>query len=190
VSTAVLRPAGRRRLLVPALVLLGLNVAVFAAYTFPRTLQVRRATSRTMQARAEVEKERKDVEALRARADALKANAADAERFYKDVDPRANFLAVLEDVERLAREPGLKPGGRSFSAGEVTDPRLSRIKVGLPLVGSYDQLVGFLQRVERSKHFLTVDRIALSGSEEGTASLRVELSAYFLGGDGRAVGKR
>jgi Tfp pilus assembly protein PilO len=97
---------------------------------------------------------------------------------------------VLEDVERLAREPGLKPGGRSFTAGEVTDPRLSRIKVSLPLVGSYDQLVGFLQRVERSKHFLTVDRIALSGSDEGTASLRVELSAYFRGGDGRAVGKR
>ena len=68
VSTAVLRPAGRRRLLVPVLVLLGLNVAVFAAYTLPRTLQVRRATSRTVQARAEVEKERKDVaDAQRAR---------------------------------------------------------------------------------------------------------------------------
>jgi Tfp pilus assembly protein PilO len=190
VSTSVVLPAGRRKLLVPVLVLLGLNLAVFAVYTLPRTLQVRRATSRTAQARADVEKERKDVAELRGRADALKANAADAERFYNDVDARASLLAVLEDVESLAREPGLKPGNRTFAAADVPDPRLSRIKVNLPLAGSYSQLVGFLERVERSQHFLTVDRIALSGGDEGTASLQVELSAYFRGGDGRAVGKR
>jgi Tfp pilus assembly protein PilO len=189
VSAAAVRPPWRRRLVPLVLALLGLNIAVFAAYTLPRTLQVKRATSRTAQARAEVEQARKDVEALRGRADALKANAADAEGFYKSVDARADLLAVLEDVEKMAREPGLKPGTRSFTAGESTDPRLSRIKVNLPLVGSYDQLVGFLERVERSKHFLTVDRIALSGGDEGTANLQVELSAYF-GGDGRTVAKR
>jgi Tfp pilus assembly protein PilO len=186
-AAAVRRPG--RRLLLPVLVLLGVNVAVFVAYTLPRTVQVRRATSRAAQARAEVERERKDVADLRQRADALKANASDAERFYTSVDARTELLVVLEDVERMAREPGLKPGGRSFAAGDVTDPRLTRIKVNLPMAGSYDQLVGFLERVEKSKHFLTVDRIALTGGEEGTASLQVELSAYF-GGEGRALAKR
>src|SRR5262249_22345151 len=148
-ALAPIRPAWRRRLLPPVLALLGLNVAVFAAYTLPRTLQVRRATSRTAQARADVEEARKEVAELRGRADALKANAEDAERFYKDVDARADLLPVLEDVERLAREPGLKPGGRSFASGDVADPRLVRIRVNLPLVGSYEQLVAFLQRVEK-----------------------------------------
>jgi Tfp pilus assembly protein PilO len=171
------------------LALLGLNVAVFAVYTLPRTLQVRRATSRAAQAREDVEEAKKEVAELRGRADALKANAADAERFYGDVDARADLLPVLEDVERMAREPGLKPGGRSFAPGDVLDPRLTRIKVNLPLEGSYDQLVAFLQRVERSKHFLTVDRIALSGKGEGSANLQVELSAYFRG-DGRPIGER
>jgi hypothetical protein len=42
--------------------------------------------------------------------------------------------------------------------------------------------VGFLERVERSKHFLTIDRIGLSaGSNTGSPSLRVELSAYLRG---------
>lgn len=188
-AVTLARAPWRRRLLVPILVLLGLNLAVFAAYTFPRALQVRSATARAASARAEVEQERKEVEELRGRADALRGNAEDAELFYKDVDSRADLLAVLEDVERMAREPGLKPGARSFAPGEVADPRLARIRVNLPLVGSYEQLVGFLERVDRSKHFLTVDRIALSGGAEGAASLQVELSAYFRA-EGRAVGKR
>jgi len=183
-------PAWRRRFLPPVLALLGLNVAVFAVYTLPRTLQVRRATSRTAQARADVEAAKKEVAELRGRADALKANAEDSERFYGGVDGRADLLRVLEDVEKMAREPGLKTGSRNFTTGDVSDPRLTRIKVNLPLEGSYDQLVAFLQRVERSKHFLTVDRIALSGQEgEGSAKLQVELSAYFRG-DGRARAER
>jgi Tfp pilus assembly protein PilO len=186
VKTApTVHPAWRRRFLPPVLALLGLNVAVFAVYTLPRTLQARRATSRAAQARAEVEAAKKEVGELRGRADALKANAEDSERFYGGVDGRAELLRVLEDVEKMAREPGLKTGSRNFTTGDISDPRLARIKVTLPLEGSYDQLVGFLQRVERSKHFLTVDRIALSGQEgEGSAKLQVELSAYFRG-DGR-----
>jgi Tfp pilus assembly protein PilO len=187
VSAPARKPA-RRPLLLAVLVLLGLNVVAFAAYTLPRTIQVRRATSRAAQARAEVERETKDVADLRGRADALRANTADADRFYASVDPRSELLVVLEDVESMAREPGLKPGGRSFVAAEAADPRLSRIKVNLPLAGSYEQLVGFLERVEGSPHFLTVDRIALSGGEEGTGTLQVELSAYF-GGSGGAVAK-
>ncbi len=187
-TAAPVRPTWRRRLVPPVLALLGLNVAVFAVYTLPRTLQVRRATSRAAQARTDVEEAKKEVAELRGRADALKANAEDAERFYGDVDPRADLLPVLEDVEKMAREPGLKPAARSFTTGDVSDPRMTRIKVNLPLEGSYDQLVGFLQRVERSKHFLTVDRIALSGREEGAANLQVELSAYFRT-EGRPVGE-
>lgn len=188
-AASAARPPWRRRLLVALLVVLGLNTAVFAAYTLPRTLQVRSATSRAAAARAEVEQERKEVGELRGRADAIKANAADAERFYTDVAPRAEVLSVLEDVERMAREPGLKPGTRSFAPAEVTDSRLARVRVTLPLQGSYEQLVGFLGRVERSKHFLTVDRIALRGGEEGSANLQVELSAYFRS-EGRPLAKR
>jgi Tfp pilus assembly protein PilO len=187
VSVAARKPA-RRPLLLAVLVLLGVNVAVFAVYTLPRTIQVRRATSRAAQARAEVERERKDVADLRGRADALRANTADAERFYASVDPRSDLLQVLAEVERMAREPGLKSGGRTFAPAEASDPRLSRIKVNLPMAGTYEQLVGFLERVERSPHFLTVDRISLTSGEDATGLLQVELSAYF-GGSGGAVAK-
>ncbi len=189
-TAPVVRAPGRRRLLLPMLVLLGLNALVFAGYTLPRTLQVRSATSRAVAARAEVEQARKEVAELRGRADAVKANLADAEHFYTAVaPPRAEVLSVMEEVERMAREPGLKPGTRGFSSGDVADPRLVRIKVTLPLDGSYEQLVAFLERVERSKYFLTVDRIALRGDKDGAANLQVELSAYFRS-EGRPLARR
>src|SRR4030095_1480025 len=106
---------------------------------------------------------KKEVGELRGRADALKANAEDSERFYGGVDGRADLLRVLEDVETMARERGVKPGGRTFQPGDVSDPRLTRIKVNLPLEGSYDQLVAFLQRGEGSKHFFPGDRIPIRG---------------------------
>ncbi len=181
-------PVWRRRAVVVLIALLGLNAVVFAAYTLPRTLRVKSATARAGEARTEVEQARQEVAELRGRADALKANAADAERFYTSVvPPRAEALSVMEDVERMAREPGLKPGARGFTS-EVND-RLLRIKVSLPLEGSYEQLVAFLGRVERSKHFLTVDRIALRGDMDGAANLQVELSAYFRS-EGRPLGQR
>jgi len=171
----------RQRALPALLGVLLLNVGVFAAYTFPRTLQVRSATSRALAARTEAEREREAVAELRQRSDVIRANTQDAERFYETVAPRrTDVMAVVEDVEKMAKEPGLKPGPRAFAPADVKDPRLVRVKITLPLEGSYDQLVGFLDRVERSKYFLTVDRISLrGGGREGTATLQVELSAYF-----------
>jgi Tfp pilus assembly protein PilO len=180
----------RRRALPILLGVLLLNVGVFAAYTFPRTLQVRSATSRALAARAEVGREREAVAELRLRTNVITANTQDAERFYGSVAPRrTDVLAVVEDVEKMAKEPGLKPGPRGFAPAEVKDPRLVRVKITLPLEGSYDQLVAFLDRVERSKHFLTVDRISLHSAKEGMASLQVELSAYFRS-EGRPLAAR
>jgi Tfp pilus assembly protein PilO len=183
-------PRGRRQAFLVLLGVLLLNVGVFVAYTLPRTLQVRSATSRGLLAREEVAREREAVADLRRRADVVKANTQDAERFYEAVAPRrTDVLAVVEDVEKMAKEPGLKPGPRGFAPADVKDPRLVRVKITLPLEGSYDQLVGFLDRVERSRHFLTVDRISLHSGREGNAALQVEISAYFRS-EGRPLATR
>jgi Tfp pilus assembly protein PilO len=170
-----------RRLTAPAVGLLAVNLAVFAAHTLPRSLRVRSATERSAEARAELERTRRVNATLRAEAEAIRANAADAERFFRDMvgSERSDLLPLLEDVERMAREPGLKPGRRSFTPEPVRGSELTRVKVTLPLEGSYRQLVSFLGRVEGSSRFLTVDRVSLRGGDAGPATLQVELSAYF-----------
>ncbi len=166
------------------LALLGLNGLVLAAYTLPRTLQVKSATARAEEVRKELAREREANAVLRRQAEAIRANAADAARFYREfvVGSRAELIPLLEDIDRMATEPGLKPSARTYQLEDVKGADLTRVEVLLAVEGSYDQLVGFLERVERSKHFLTIDRIGLSaGSNTGSPSLRVELSAYLRG---------
>jgi len=174
-------PFWRRRLLPVVLALLGLNLAVLAAWTAPRTWRQRNAAAREASAREDVERQRATATALRARADAIRSNVKDLDRFYGSLagTERADLLPTLEAIEDLARSPGLKPGARSFKREEVTDARVDRVAVTLPLEGSYGQLVGFLREIERSPRLLTVDRVSMRGDKGGSAILEVELSTYL-----------
>jgi Tfp pilus assembly protein PilO len=169
----------RSRLLPVFVGLLALNLLVLLAWTLPRGYRLRNATARADAARIEVARLRASVQGLRDRAAAIRANGEDLARFYdRLVRPeRAELLPTLQEVERMARLPGLRPGSRTFSREPVAGTRVERISVTLPVEGSYPQLVGFLREVERSPRFLTVDRVAMR-SEDAGAALQVVLSMY------------
>jgi Tfp pilus assembly protein PilO len=173
-------PFWRTRLLPASVVLLGVNLVAFAAWTGPRYWRQRNAATRAEEARAEAERQRAEVASLRERAGAIRGNAADVEQFFRGTGTeKADLLPTLEAIEEMARSPGLRPGARRFSREEVQDARVERVVVTLPLEGSYAQLVGFLREVEASPRFLTVDRVAMRADQEGKAALQVELSTYL-----------
>jgi Tfp pilus assembly protein PilO len=128
-----------------------------------------------------VARARAEAAGLEERAEAIRANTADLKRFYESVigSEEAHLVPTLRDIEQMARQPGLRPGPRRFSREAVEDAAVERVAVTVPLEGSYEELVGFLGKVESSPRFLTVDGIALSNAGEGEASLQVELSAYM-----------
>jgi Tfp pilus assembly protein PilO len=186
VSAAKIQPFWRRRLLWPALGLLGLNLVVAAAYTLPRGLKRRGIAMRAETLRAEVESARRAVADLQRRADLIRDNQASETRLYSEVlgPRRVALVPTVSEIEKLAAEPGLKAGGRSFNPNEVKEAPLLRLGVSVSLTGGYGRLVEFLGGLERSKHFVTVDRVQLrerSGDEgEGAeGALSVQLSAWF-----------
>jgi Tfp pilus assembly protein PilO len=186
------RPLWRARLLPAFLALLGANLVVLAVWTGPRYWRQRGAAARAEAARAEVDRHRSATAALRERAAAIRANGVDAERFYRSLagTEKADLLPTLEEIERLARAPGLRPGARTYRREDVVDARVERVGVTLPLEGTYSQLVAFLGEVERSPRFLTVDRVAIRGDADGEAALQVELSTYLRrAGEGRKEGR-
>lgn len=180
-------PFWRARLLVPCLALLGLNAAAFLVFTLPRGIQERTQNARAATLRREVERQRQTTAALARRADTERANAVDAERLLREVlRPRNTaLLPTLEEIEEIAGEPGLRAGRRNFKPLEMRGTPLTRMLVTVPLRGTYQQLVRFLERVERSPRFLTVDRISIArglGDRADEANLQVEMSAYFRAG--------
>ena len=86
----------------------------------------------------------------------------------------------------MAREPGLTAGHRGYAREPVKGTPLVRVMITVPLSGTYGQLVGFLEKVERGKRFITVDRVAIrrnTSEHGGQAQLAVELSGYFREGN-------
>jgi Tfp pilus assembly protein PilO len=178
------QPFWRRRLLKPFLALLALNAAVFGVYTLPRAIQERSLESQVVVARQEVERQRRQTEELERRADTLRSNRADVERFYREVvgARESALVATLQSVVQMASEPGLKAGSRSIQKEAVKGAPLVRFSITQPVEGSYSQLVAFLDELERSPHFVTVDEVRIrekGGEAAGVAALDVDLSAYF-----------
>ena len=104
-----MKPFWRRRLIVPFLVLAGLNLAVFLAYTLPRRMQEKNIASRAVVLREEVERERQAMADLRRRAETLESNNRDMARFYREVvgGRRMGLLPVIEELEGMAARLGI-----------------------------------------------------------------------------------
>jgi len=178
------KPFWRRRLLVPALVLLGLNAGTYAAYTLPRSSRERTIAARAVVLRAEVARERARVAGVRERARTIQANTADVASFYRSLGHKNSVLQIQEAIAGIARQLGLTVGSRSYANEEVKDSdSLARFRITMPITGSYRQIASFLQRIETLPHFVTVDSISLredSRVGERSTSLNVVLSVYFL----------
>ncbi len=182
-----MKPFWRRRLLVPALVRVALNVATYFAYTRPRSVRERTIAARAVILREELAAERARVGALRDRARAIEANTADVGRFHQALGRKESLLEIQEDIAGVARQLGLTLGDRSYAHDTVKgSDSLARFKITMPISGTYRQVVSFLQRIETLPHFVTVDTIAIR--EEGgsrSTSLNVVLSVYFLDSEPR-----
>ena len=182
-----MKPFWRRRLLVPFLVLAGLNLAVFLAFTLPRRMQERNIASRLVGLREDVARERRAVAELRGRAETLESNNRDLGRFYREVvgGRRVGLLPILEELEQTAGSLGLDSPRKSFAPREVKGVAgLSRFEITMPVTGTYRQLGAFLGALEKSPHFLTVDKVSIRQKEGRVADLAIVISAYFRGEEG------
>lgn len=187
------RPFWRRRLLLPALGLLGVNLVVAAAYTLPRGLKQRGIAERAEALRQEVARARQGVAELEGRAQRARENEAAEKRFFAEVvgTRRATLVPTLTELEKLVADPGLKAGGRSFGAESSKEMPLLRLSMSVSLTGGYRQLVEFLRGLERSKHFVTVDKVELrerpSEDEGAEGALNVGVSAWFRAEEGEVL---
>ncbi len=182
-----MKPFWRRRLLVPALVLLLLNATAYFGYTRPRAVRLRTVAARAVELREQVAAERTRVGGLRERARAIEANTADVGRFYKSLGPKASLLEIQEDIVGIARQLGLTIDSRSYTNESVKgSDSLTRFRITMPISGSYRQVVSFLQRIETLPHFVTIDSIAIrEETASRSTSLNVVLSVYFLDSEAR-----
>jgi len=90
------------------------------------------------------------------------------------------FSVMLEDLERLATQNGLRTGGVSYALQEERDQDLIKVEATLAVSGGYSNLVHFINRLEQSEVFWIIDSLNVSGSISRELQLNLRMETYFV----------
>jgi Tfp pilus assembly protein PilO len=175
----------RRRLIIPLLAGLALNVVLLIAIVYPLRARVRsteaRAETATQQLLA-AEREHSEARGITAGRDrtdvALKA-------FYKEVLPASHAQArqaTFLRLTQLAEQHNLEPSRRSTDPAQNRESSLARLQIAMTLKGNYEDIRRFIYHVESGSDFIVIDSISLRQEPEAGAglTLTLALSTYYL----------
>ena len=180
-----MRPAGeiwRQRLWiwVPALLFFLANAA-FAVYElgYAGRIDSLNDTLSTQQAQIrDLGNKRKQMETMIAR---VQSNEAQVQQLYTDrlSTRRLRMTSVNDEVKKLAREAGLVPQAISYPEEEIEEYNLIRRSFNFSVQGTYAGLRKFVNLLEASHSFLSVDEASVANSSDGP-ELRIDLSLSTL----------
>jgi Tfp pilus assembly protein PilO len=172
-----------RRLVIPLVAALVLNVLAYAVVVFPLSRRVANVTDRTEAA------ERALAAAMRdhSQASGTLTGKASAEKelttFYTSVLPAdlagARRLTHLR-LAQLAQQSGLRAGRAVTDVRSIRESTLSEFKIEMELFGSYADVRTFVHRVEAAPEFVVIRQVELSEDRaDNQLQVKVELSTYF-----------
>lgn len=173
----------RRRLAVwvPALVFFAANLALFSTYRLVyagRVESLRGTLEERQERRAELGERSQELTRLvaRARASRVGMDALYRERLSTE---RGRFTAVTAEIRDLARRAGLEPAAMSYPTEQVEGYGLSKRYFTFNVQGTYVELRRFVNFLELTPSFVTLEEVALSGGEGAQLGIRLRLSTLF-----------
>lgn len=180
----------KRGLMLPLLIALAVNVALFVLAVLPLTSSVAAEETRA----ATAAEDRAAAERTFARAEAIVDGKARADeelaRFYGQVLPgdqtAARRIAYL-NLQQLARQAGLQMGGQSTTVREpVDDSTLTKYTTELTIAGDYRGIRQFIHAVEGQAAFLVIESMELASvtGQDEPLQVTVTLATYFRTADG------
>ena len=176
--------ADHRRWLIPAGVVLAINVIVLLAVVLPLRRSVQSAATRaeaSAQSLREAVADFKDAEATR---DGQSQASADLVRFYADVLPAD--ISVARRVTHLKFQQLARSHDVTFQSGAATpetlrDSTLERLQVNYSLTGDWDDIRQLIYDLETGPDFIVIDNVQLIEGSQANAplSLTLDLSTYY-----------
>ena len=176
--------AEHRSWLVPAGIVLAINVVVLLTVVLPLRQSVQSGATRaeaSAQQLRDAQAELKNAEATR---DGQTQAAADLDKFYASVLP-ADFDSARR-VTHLKLAQMARSHDVTFQSGAATpesmrDSTLERLAVSYELVGDWDDIRQFIYELETGPDFVVIDNVALAEGREANAplSLTLEMSTYY-----------
>jgi hypothetical protein len=179
------------------LIVAGVGVGGYRAVLRPRTEQVQRAQAAYREVEnvvIQLEAERPDVDARRAQADALQGQVAGAYRLLEDLEQgllnRQDLDVLLERVveEQQRRQIQInavkpltdQPGAMDQSSDAEEAAFYKRLLVQVDAYASFDELLAYLEALERQGPYQRVGGVAVKLEGQATLQLRALILLQVL----------
>jgi len=178
---------GRRRLWVwaPALVFFLLNLALFSTYRLVYAGQVEALRARLERNERQLDSlhdQAKKLEDLVGSAQATRDDLADLYN-HRLASERIRFTKVTAEIRELARRSGLEPKAMTYPTEEIEDYGLVKRLFTFGVTGTYVELRRFINLLEVTPTFITLEQVGLSGEQGDQLSIRLSLSTLFADED-------
>jgi Tfp pilus assembly protein PilO len=174
----------KRRLIVPLLAAVAVNIAVYAFVVYPMERRVATADARAEAAATARKISERNFQNAQATVTGKDRADEELQRFYRSVLP-ANQTAARRityvRLARMAREAGLRPDRGESVAEGIRESRLSRLTTRMVLDGQYSEIRQFLHRIETSPEFTVIQDVKLDRliAEDSALVLEITVSTYY-----------
>ena len=174
----------KRRLVIPVLVGIALNVVLLAGVVYPLGVRVRSTEARAQAAAQQLQAaEREDADA-RGITQGRDRTSKELNAFYKDVLPASHAQArqaTFLRLTQLAEQHNLAQSRRSTDPKQDRESSLARLQIAVTLQGDYEDIRRFIYQVESGGDFIVIDSISLQQGVEAGAplTLAMNLSTYY-----------
>ena len=174
----------KRSLIVPLLIAIVVNIALYAIVVYPLSQKVAGGEQAARASSTALDAAKRDY--AQARATVAGKGQADEElrKFYSDVLPpdisgarRITFLRM----EQLARQAGLRLERETSDPKPERDSQLVKFTYTASLSGEYRNIRRFVHELETAPEFLVLENVELSQSETEQRGLNVnvQIATYY-----------
>jgi hypothetical protein len=179
-----------RSSIIPLVVVIAVNVLVYALVVYPKGRQQAASVDRAHEALASRQAAERELAAAHALIEGKSRAKEELATFYDKVLP-GNLTAARRltyaTLPALADKTNVKLAERTTEVdANRKDSRLGRLKIHMVLEGDYEHLRKYIYELESDPAFVIIDDVALSQSDPAKPlTLTLGLSAYYrLGANG------
>jgi hypothetical protein len=174
----------KRRVVIPLLAVLALNIALYVLVVYPLRVRVRSMEQRAQAASRELLAAERDDASARSILTGRDRTGTALNTFYKDVLPTS--LSNARDVtflrlEELGEQYNIRIKRRTATTDKEKKGSLARLRVTTELEGDYENIRRFIYQLESGSNFVVIDGVQLAqDAAQGSAlSLTLGLSTYY-----------
>jgi Tfp pilus assembly protein PilO len=174
----------KRRLAIPVLAALALNIALYALVVYPLGVRVRNTELRQQAAAQELLVAQRDDAAAQGIVAGRDRTDSALQAFYKDVLPRG--LGSARDITylrlaQLAEQHGIQINRRNAETATNPQGSLARLRITMSLEGNYESIRRFIYQLESGTDFVVIDSVALAQDAQAGSGLTLTLglSTYY-----------